>query len=90
MNLYLRLLRYVKPYWAKLFMAVVCTLIVSLMTPLLSYLVKPFLDDVFIKKDVIMLYKLVAVLPLIYIINSLSAYGQSFLWDMPVQRCLWI
>ncbi len=78
MNLYLRLLRYVKPYWAKLLMAVICTLIVSLMAPVLSYLVKPFLDDVFIKKDTAMLYNLVAVLPLIYIINSLSAYGQSF------------
>ena len=88
MNLYLRLLRYVKPYWVKLLMAVVCTLIVSLMTPVLSYLVKPFLDDVFIKKDAAMLYNLVAVLPLIYIINSLSAYGQSFFMGYTGSRVL--
>ena len=84
MNLYIRLLKYVKPYWFKLFIAIVCTLIVSLTAPLLAYLVKPFLDDVFIRKDVVMLYTLVAVLPVLYLINGLSAYGQSFLWDMQV------
>ncbi|MBI3355084.1 MAG: lipid A export permease/ATP-binding protein MsbA [Nitrospirae bacterium] len=78
MNLYIRLLKYVKPYWVKLFMAIVCTLIVSLTAPLLAYLVKPFLDDVFIRKDVVMLYTLVAALPVLYLINGLSAYGQSF------------
>lgn len=78
MNLYIRLLKYVKPYWFKLFIAIVCTLIVSLTAPLLAYLVKPFLDDVFIRKDVVMLYTLVAALPVLYLINGLSAYGQSF------------
>ncbi|MBI5182407.1 MAG: ATP-binding cassette domain-containing protein, partial [Nitrospirae bacterium] len=88
MNLYLRLLRYAKPYWLKLLMAIVCTLIVSLMTPVLSYLVKPFLDDVFIKKNVVMLYTLVAAMPVLYIINGLSAYGQSFFMGYVGSRAL--
>src|SRR3989338_2232996 len=88
MILYLRLLKYAKPYWLKLLMSIVCTLIVSLMAPILSYLVKPFLDDVFIKKDVVMLYTLVAAMPVLYIINGFSAYGQSFFMGYVGSRAL--
>ncbi len=47
MSLYRRLLEYVKPYWFKLILAVLCMVSVSLLTSLIAYLVKPFFDGFF-------------------------------------------
>lgn len=55
-RLYLRLLRYVKPYRFRLFVAVAAMLAVSGLTALLAYLVKPVLDNVLASKDLRMLY----------------------------------
>jgi len=47
MSLYRRLLEFVKPYWFKLVLAVICMICVSLLTSLIAYLVKPFFDGFF-------------------------------------------
>ena len=47
MSLYRRLLQFVKPYWFKLILAVICMVGVSLITSMIAYLVKPFFDGVF-------------------------------------------
>ena len=47
MLLYRRLLEFVKPYWFKLVLAVICMISVSLLTSIIAYLVKPFLDGFF-------------------------------------------
>jgi subfamily B ATP-binding cassette protein MsbA len=47
MALYRRLLEFVKPYWFKLVLAVICMICVSLLTSLIAYLVKPFFDGFF-------------------------------------------
>ncbi len=53
--LYKRLYPYVRPYWKKFFLAVACSVPVSLCSAGVAYLVKPALDDVFLKKDMQML-----------------------------------
>jgi subfamily B ATP-binding cassette protein MsbA len=65
-RLYLRLLNYVKLYWPRFLGAVVAMLLVSSITALLAYLVKPFLDDVFFKKNLQMLYVLPPLLVALY------------------------
>ena len=55
MELYRRLLEFVKPYWKHLAGAMVCMLFVSAATSGSAFLVKPVLDDVFFKKDLVML-----------------------------------
>ncbi len=65
-HLYLRLLNYVKLYWPRFLGAVVAMLLVSGITALLAYLVKPFLDDVFFKKNLQMLYVLPPLLVALY------------------------
>ncbi len=47
MSVYRRLLEFVKPYWLKLVLAVICMICVSLLTSLIAYLVKPFFDGFF-------------------------------------------
>jgi len=65
-NLYLRLLGFVKLYWPRFLGAAVAMLLVSGITALLAYLVKPFLDDVFFRKNLQMLYMLPPLLVLLY------------------------
>lgn len=48
----------VKPYWVKLGLAMVCMVFVSLLTAAQAFLVQPALDDVFLKKDKVMLFLL--------------------------------
>jgi len=55
MNLYLRLLQFVKPYWARLAGAMACMICVSAASAGSAFLVKPVLDEVFFKKDLDML-----------------------------------
>ena len=50
MTLYRRLLEYVKPYWVKLCIAVICMIFVSLLTSVTAWLFKPVVDGVFFKK----------------------------------------
>ena len=74
-TLYLRLLSYVKFYWPRFVVAAVAMLLVSGITALLAYLVKPFLDDVFFQKNLKMLYVLPPLLVALYAAKG----GLSFL-----------
>src|SRR5512143_3330846 len=51
MSIYRRLLEFVKPYWLKLVLAVICMIFVSLLTSLTAWLFKPVVDGVFFKKQ---------------------------------------
>ena len=51
MSLYRRLLEMVKPYWAKLGLAMICMIFYSLLTAGQAFLVKPAFDGVFLKRE---------------------------------------
>ena len=51
MSIYRRLLEFVKPYWFKLCVAVICMIFVSLLTSVTAWLFKPIVDGVFFKKE---------------------------------------
>jgi len=53
MSIYRRLLEFVKPYWFKLVLAVICMIFVSLLTSLTAWLFKPVVDGVFFKKEAV-------------------------------------
>ncbi len=52
-SLYRRLLELVKPYWIKLGLAMICMILVALLTSAQAFLVRPVFDGVFLKKEVI-------------------------------------
>jgi subfamily B ATP-binding cassette protein MsbA len=74
LRLYFRLLSYVKLYWPRFLGAAAAMLLVSGITASLAYLVKPFLDDVFFKKNLEMLY----VLPPLLVVLYAAKGGLSF------------
>ncbi len=81
MTLYRRLLNLVKPYRIKLGLAMICMLFVSLLTAGQAFLVKPALDDVFLKKDKEMLFLLPIVIILLFILKGAFDYGQAYLMN---------
>jgi subfamily B ATP-binding cassette protein MsbA len=88
MELYRRLLEFVKPYWKHLAGAMVCMLFVSAATSGSAFLVKPVLDDVFFKKDLVMLKLIPLAIIGIFILKGVFDYGQAFLMSYVGQRII--
>ncbi len=81
MSLYRRLLEMVKPYWMKLALAMLCMVFVSLLTAAQAFLVQPALDDVFLKKDKMMLFLLPIAIILLFLLKGVFDYGQAYLMN---------
>lgn len=86
MNLYRRLLELVKPHWHRLAIAMVCMVGVAICTAALPYLVKPVLDDIFIKKNAETLKFLSVVVFLVFTIKALTEWGHAYLMSYVGQR----
>lgn len=81
MSHYRRLINLIKPYWVKMCLAMGCMLFVSLLTAGQAFLVKPALDDVFLKKDAEMLYLLPIAIILLFFLKGIFDYGQAYLMN---------
>lgn len=79
MKIYLRLLAYAKPYLTYMICAVVCMLILAGTTSAIAYLVKPAIDDVFMKKDKVMLALIPILVIAAYFVKGAADYGQAYL-----------
>ena len=88
MNLYRRLLEFVKPYWKHLAGAMVCMIFVSAATAGAAYLVKPVLDEIFFKKDLAMLKWIPLAIIGIFIMKGFFDYGQAFLMSYVAQKII--
>lgn len=80
MKIYLRLLSYLAPYRLYILGALACGLIFALLTGAYAWLMKPLLDDLFIKKDRFMLGILPLAIIVIALLKGLASYGQTTLW----------
>ena len=79
MVLYLKLLKYLKPYWGKLALAMVCMSFVSVANGLIAFLVQPVMDDIFVKKSVSMLYVIPPGVVFLYLVKGTFYYVQAYL-----------
>ena len=86
MALYRRILEFLKPYWKKLIIAMICMAFVSASSALYAYLVKNVIDDIFIKKDVKMLLLMPVVVILIFFIKGFFFFVQEYLMGYIGQR----
>ncbi len=66
-------------YWKRLLVAVFCMIVVAGCTSLSAYLVKPMLDDIFIKQDRAMLLLLPGIAVAVFLLKGLGTYGQQYL-----------
>jgi len=78
-KLYFRLLAFLKPYRAHFISACFCALMVAALTAAYAWLVRPVLDDIFIRKDRFMLMILPGVILGVAFFKGVFNYGQAYL-----------
>lgn len=86
MNLYLRLLKYIRQYMHRLMMAILCTVMASACNLYLPWIIKDVVDKVLVQKDTFMLYVIAISIVVIFIIRGLFFYGQSYLMSWVGQK----
>ena len=87
-DLYRRLLSYLRPHVPALIVGTVLAVVVAAMEGSIAWLVKPAMDDVFIRRDVAML-KLIPLLFLsAYVSKGVARYGQSYLMASVGERVI--
>jgi len=80
-NRHKHILSLVKENKLRLFLAMVCMLVIAISTSATAFLVKPVLDDIFFNKDHQMLIIIPIAVILIYFLRGLGSYGQEYLMN---------
>jgi len=82
LEVYIRLLQYLKPYvWPHFSVAIICMLAYSATDGVLPFIVQRVFDDVFASKDKEMLLYLPIIIVSVFLIRGLVNFGQSYLTD---------
>src|SRR2546427_1704751 len=79
MTLSLRLLHYLRPYWARLIAAAVCSGLLAAFTGAYAWLVRPALDEIFITRSASWLTPLPVALMALSVLKGFASYGQTYL-----------
>ena len=87
-RLLLRLWPYLRPYWPWLVAGGAMALAVSSMEGFIAWLVKPAMDDIFLKRDLFMLKVLPLILLGAYLVKGFARYGQSYLMAAVGERVI--
>jgi len=88
MALYLRLLKYLKPYWPKLVFAMIFMALVASTNGLTAYIVKPVLDNIFFEKNALMLNVIPFGVILLYLLKGIFDYFQAYLMGFVGQKVI--
>ena len=85
---YRRIFHLVKPYWHRVALAGIISLIVSGLNASLAWLVKPMMDDILIKKDVNLLLLFPLAVSLIFLIKGVFTFFHEYLMKSVAQKML--
>lgn len=77
-NRHREILGLIKQSKLKLFFAVCCMLVISGSSAASAYLIKPVLDDIFIRQDTAMLKLIPGAVFVVYLIRGIGMYGQQY------------
>lgn len=86
MNLYFRLLSYVRPYLIRITIAIICTMMAAGCNLYLPWITKDVVDKVLVDKDTVMLNYIAASIIIVFIVRGLFFYGQSYLMSWVGQK----
>ncbi|MGA3207344.1 MAG: lipid A export permease/ATP-binding protein MsbA [Syntrophales bacterium] len=86
MDIFKRLLQLAKPHASKFILAMLCMLVVGATTSALAFLVKPALDEIFLKRNSDMLKWIPVAVIVIYLIKGVCNYTQTILMSFIGQR----
>lgn len=92
MNIYLRLLKFAKPYTKRIIIAALCMLVVSICTVIPLWLIKYVFDKIFVNPNKEEAIYMVIVLPLAillaFFIKGLARYAQDYLMNNAGHRMI--
>ena len=83
-----RLLRYVKPHRRAVATGSLLALVAAGAGGLIAWLVKPVMDDIFLKHDLLMLKLVPLALLGVYAVKSLARYGEAYLMASVGERVI--
>jgi subfamily B ATP-binding cassette protein MsbA len=78
LQLYLRLLRYVKPYWAPFALSIAAMVVTALTEPAFPALLKPLLDGSFVDKKGGLLVWLPALIVAVFLVRGFASYVSDY------------
>lgn len=87
-KLYRRILTFVRPYFGRIILAMVCMIIVSAFSGAIAFLVKPVLDDIFINKDATKLFIMPVLVAAIFLLKGFFDFAQAYLMAWVGQRVI--
>jgi ATP-binding cassette, subfamily B, bacterial MsbA len=87
-GIYRRLFVYLRPYLPVLVLGGLLALVVAAMEGAIAWLVKPAMDEIFIKRDLYMLKVIPLLLLGTYVVKGLARYGQSYLMAAVGERVI--
>ncbi|MFZ5569714.1 MAG: lipid A export permease/ATP-binding protein MsbA [Thermodesulfobacteriota bacterium] len=73
-----RLLLLIKENRWRLYLAMVCMMVVAATSPASAYLIKPALDDIFVSKDIIALRLVPLAVIVVFFLRGIGMYGQAY------------
>ncbi|WP_019878368.1 ABC transporter ATP-binding protein [Succinispira mobilis] len=88
MNLYLRLLYYVKPYLPRLIIAGLCTILAAAGNLYVPWIIKDVIDRVLAEKDAMMLNTISLGIIVVFFLRGIFFYGQTYLMAYAGQRVI--
>lgn len=86
MNLYLRLLQYVRPYLPRFIAAIVCILVASGTNLVLPWIIQNVIDDVLTAKDMYKLNIIAVGIVAVYLLRGFFFFGQNYLMSYIGQK----
>jgi len=83
-----RLLLLIKDQWFKLFLAMICMLVMAGAKSAIPFLIKPVVDDIFINKDVGMLKLIPLAVIALFLMLGFAIYCQEYLMNYVGQNII--
>ena len=88
MTLYLRLLKYIKPYVKRLVVAIVCIILAASANLYVPWIIKDIIDKVLANKDMTMLNTIAGGIVVVFLLRAIFLYGQTYLMSYIGQKVI--
>ncbi len=88
MTIYLRLLRYVKPYLPRMIVAIVCILLAASANLYVPWILREVIDEVLSTKDMTTLNTIAIGIVIVYFLRGIFFFGQTYLMSYIGQKVI--
>ena len=88
MSLYLRILKYVKPYIFRVIVAVICTILATAANLYVPWIIKDVIDDVLTARNMKLLNLIAIGIVVVFLLRGIFFFGQTYLMSYVGQKVI--